>query len=81
MARLNGINCICVVGSSCLDCNDLAQNDQRPNFSVISKTFPDGPGALLCQNTLHHCIRGSIQGVPHRLSVGAAVRRRPDDQC
>ena len=31
--------------------------------------------------TLHHCVRGSIQGVPHRLSVGAAVRRRPDDQC
>ena len=26
-------------------------------------------------------VRGSIQGVPHRLSVGAAVRRRPDDQC
>ena len=26
-------------------------------------------------------LRGSIQGVPHRLSVGAAVRRQPDDQC
>ena len=26
-------------------------------------------------------LRGSIQGVPHRLSVGAAVCRRPDDQC
>ena len=26
-------------------------------------------------------LRGSIQGVPHRLSVGAAVRRRPDGQC
>ena len=23
----------------------------------------------------------ALQGVPHRLSVGAAVRRRPDDQC
>ena len=31
--------------------------------------------------TLHHCVRGSIQGVPHRLSVGDAVRRRPDDLC
>ena len=30
---------------------------------------------------VHHCVRGSIQGVPHRLSVGAAVRRRLDDQC
>ena len=26
-------------------------------------------------------IRGSIQGVSHRLSMGAAVCRRPDDQC
>ena len=32
-----------VVGSSCLDCNDLGQNDQRPEFSVISKTLPDRP--------------------------------------
>ena len=26
-------------------------------------------------------LEASIQGVPHRLSVGAAVHRRPDDQC
>ena len=26
-------------------------------------------------------VRGSIQGVSHRLSLGAAVCRRPDDQC
>ena len=30
---------------------------------------------------LYHCVRGSIQGVSHRLSLGAAVCRRPDDQC
>ena len=51
MARLDGINKICVVGSSCLDCHDLGRNDQRPEFSVITKTFPDGPGALMCQNS------------------------------
>ena len=45
MARINGITCIC----SCLDCNDLARNDQRPKFSVISKTFPDLAGALMCE--------------------------------
>ena len=31
--------------------------------------------------TFRHCVRGSIQGVPHRLSMEAAVCRRPDDQC
>ena len=30
---------------------------------------------------LYHCVRGSIQGVLHRLSMGAAVCRQPDDQC
>ena len=30
---------------------------------------------------LYHCVRGSIQGVSHRLSMGAAVCGRPDDQC
>ena len=38
-------------------------------------------GSVLSPATLHHCARSSIQGVSHRLSVGAAVRRRPDDQC
>ena len=25
--------------------------------------------------SLHHCVRGSIQGVPYRLSMGAALHR------
>ena len=25
--------------------------------------------------SLHHCVRGFIQGVPYRLSMGAALRR------
>ena len=29
--------------------------------------------------TLYHCVRCSIHGVPYRLSMGAGVRRRPDD--
>ena len=35
----------------------------------------------LYRYNLHHCARGSIQEVPHRLSLGAAVSRQPDDQC
>ena len=31
--------------------------------------------------SLHHCVRGSTEGVAHRMSTGAAVHRRPDDQC
>ena len=31
--------------------------------------------------TLHHCVLGSIQVIPHGLFVGAAVRRQLDDQC
>ena len=39
-------------------------------------------GSVLSPLTaLYHCVRGSIQGVSHRLSMGAAVCGRPDDQC
>ena len=49
------------------------------------------PGALCCSGcslglcpepaSLNNCVRGSIQGVPYRLSMGAAVCRIIDDQC
>ena len=42
-----------------------------------------GCSSGLCSKpaALYHGVRGSIQGVSHRLSLGAAVCRRPDDQC
>ena len=42
-----------------------------------------GFSSWLCPEpaTLHHCVRGSTLGVANRISTGAAVHRRPDDQC
>ena len=37
--------------------------------------------ALFLARCPHYCVRGSIQGDPHRLSMEDAVRRRPDDRC
>ena len=49
VARLDGINQICVEMVLASNCNDLRRNDQGPKFSVISKNPHESAIKKLCQ--------------------------------
>ena len=63
------------VGDECIKEIGVGVGDHQDNYL-------EGPGSATIKSmpcfqpaTLHHSVRGSIPGVPHMLSMGAAVRR------